>query len=459
MDGGKIMRKNKSYTGTSLRIAIGMMALAILLLAGGASALSNSEIGTSDWPTHNRDFQRTGYTSEDVTLPLVQKWNFTTGGDSNRFVEPAVVNGTIYWVKDGKLYALNLNTGVMLWNKTLVEVTGSPTVVDGIVYVGTRGKVYAVYACNGTIKWEYNVNSDAQISTPVVYNGTVYIGYGIYWSGPYGFVALSAHDGSYVWSYSDGDAFWSPAYYNGAIFVGSQSGKVYSFNHATGAINWQYDTGGPWVWNFPSISNGVVYAQGGTTGPNMGKLYAFDASNGTVLWTITPDTDRSFLTPVTITSDTLYLVTYVPYQEQRNELFAIDTVTRTVKWNFGEKLGLTLPVVAGNKVIIGSADNNLSFLDADNGTVLWQYNLNASVYSVIVSNNVVLVSAGNALYAFKGQDIMAYYRDLGNNSNVVETTDLLKAADDWSRNIAPLGFTSPVTTQQLLMLADEWSRG
>ncbi len=83
-----------------------------------------AKIGTSDWPTYNRDFQRTGYTSEDVTLPLVQKWNFTTGGDSNRFVEPAVVNGTIYWVKDGKLYALNLNTGVMLWNKTLVEVTG-----------------------------------------------------------------------------------------------------------------------------------------------------------------------------------------------------------------------------------------------------------------------------------------------------------------------------------------------
>ena len=40
-------------------------------------------------------------------------------------------------------------------------------------------------------------------------------------------------------------------------------------------------------------------------------------------------------------------------------------------------------------------------------------------------------------------------------SNVVETTDLLKAADDWSRDITPQGFTSPITTQQLLTLADE----
>jgi hypothetical protein len=56
-----------------------------------------------------------------------------------------------------------------------------------------------------------------------------------------------------------------------------------------------------------------------------------------------------------------------------------------------------------------------------------------------------------------GQGILWYYRALGNNPNVVETTDLLKAADDWSNNIAPQGFTSPITTQQLLALADEWS--
>ncbi len=55
-------------------------------------------------------------------------------------------------------------------------------------------------------------------------------------------------------------------------------------------------------------------------------------------------------------------------------------------------------------------------------------------------------------------DILSYYRSLGSDPNVVETTDLLKAADDWSRNITPPAFASPITTQQLLTLADEWSR-
>jgi hypothetical protein len=56
------------------------------------------------------------------------------------------------------------------------------------------------------------------------------------------------------------------------------------------------------------------------------------------------------------------------------------------------------------------------------------------------------------------KDILSYYRSLGEDPNVVETTELLKAADDWSNNRAVDGFTSPITTQQLLALADEWAK-
>jgi hypothetical protein len=54
--------------------------------------------------------------------------------------------------------------------------------------------------------------------------------------------------------------------------------------------------------------------------------------------------------------------------------------------------------------------------------------------------------------------IIDYYKSLGTNKSIVETTDLLKAADDWSNNRTIDGFTLPITTQQLLSLADEWSR-
>ena len=53
-------------------------------------------------------------------------------------------------------------------------------------------------------------------------------------------------------------------------------------------------------------------------------------------------------------------------------------------------------------------------------------------------------------------NMFLYYRGLGQNANILETGDLLKAADDWRNNIIPPGFSLSITTGQLLALADEW---
>ena len=91
-----------------------------------------------------------------------------------------------------------------------------------------------------------------------------------------------------------------------------------------------------------------------------------------------------------------------------------------------------------------------------------RYGVCALIIAFEITVLIVLMLAGGAGEAGAQtitNDIISYYRSLGSDLNVVETTDLLKAADDWSNNIAPPGFASPIKTQQLLMLADEWSRG
>jgi hypothetical protein len=52
-------------------------------------------------------------------------------------------------------------------------------------------------------------------------------------------------------------------------------------------------------------------------------------------------------------------------------------------------------------------------------------------------------------------DIVTYYKGLG-NPNIIETNDLLKAADDWRNDIIPQGYSLSITTGQLLALADGW---
>lgn len=53
-------------------------------------------------------------------------------------------------------------------------------------------------------------------------------------------------------------------------------------------------------------------------------------------------------------------------------------------------------------------------------------------------------------------DVTVYYIGLGLYPDILETNDLLRAADDWRSNIIPQGFSSPITTVQLLTLADKW---
>ncbi len=75
--------------------------------------------------------------------------------------------------------------------------------------------------------------------------------------------------------------------------------------------------------------------------------------------------------------------------------------------------------------------------------------------SIVVNGAKILSNTAKKEWIPTG-DILAYYRGLGQYPNIVETSDLLNAADDWRNNIIPPGFYVSITTPQLLTLADEW---
>jgi hypothetical protein len=70
------------------------------------------------------------------------------------------------------------------------------------------------------------------------------------------------------------------------------------------------------------------------------------------------------------------------------------------------------------------------------------------------SSGVIAFVDGNNMITF---DILAHYRRLGKDPDRVETTDLLKAMEDWRSKTAPAGFINPITNQELLALINEWA--
>jgi outer membrane protein assembly factor BamB len=105
---------------------------------------------------------RTGvYEAQGGQALVGLRWRFTTEGDV--ISSPTVVGSSVYVGSgDGRLYALNLETGAKRWSYDAGNpVMASPAVGDGRVYAGTRdGHYFAVDAGTGAVRWRFATGAD-----------------------------------------------------------------------------------------------------------------------------------------------------------------------------------------------------------------------------------------------------------------------------------------------------------
>ncbi len=178
-----------------IRTSAGVFVLAL----GCIAALASIPMMAQDWPMFGQDItnsastQSTSLTTGNVGR-LAPKWVFTTGGDVS--ARAAVVDGVVYfpdWA--GNLYAVNADTGNLLWSHQLSDYgltagtvsRTSPAVVGGVLYIGTQynpsgptGWLLAINARTGYLIWKTQPDTSNNFpvitTSPVVALGIVYIG-------------------------------------------------------------------------------------------------------------------------------------------------------------------------------------------------------------------------------------------------------------------------------------------
>ena len=218
---------------------------------------------------------------DDNANGTVEKvWEFATG-DSVAWSSPAISSdGTLYFGSwDDKLYALNSQTGVKLWEfETGANVSSSAIIgSDGTVYFGSDDdKLYALNGQTGVKVWEFTAGSDVYSSPAIGADGTVYVG-----SKDKKLHAINGQTGVKIWEFESGGTFYSsPAIgTDGTVYVGSFDKKVYALNGQTGVKIWEFATG-EIIYSSPSIgTDGTVYV-----GSVDRKLYAINGKSGVKLW-------------------------------------------------------------------------------------------------------------------------------------------------------------------------------
>ena len=213
----------------------------------------------------------------------LQEWFFET--PQGIWATPLVVDDVVFAVSMGhQIYALDLDTGELLWEQSLDGAIGSkPIYVDGVLYAGTFGhKLFAVSATSGEILKTVDANNWVWGTSALAEDNI------LYFADMSGFVyAVEADTFDPVWQRqiaSDGVRA-APLVAGDLLVVGSQDGRVYALDRHNGASVWVQITGGEVLSDPVLIDDNVVVIS--TVGEKQVIAYDLDDA-GQELWTYPP---------------------------------------------------------------------------------------------------------------------------------------------------------------------------
>ena len=341
--------------------------------------------------------QRTGvYGGDGLPQFTKVKWQFHTDGQI--LSSPAVAGNSLYVGSgDHYFYALDLAGGTMLWKfKSESRIASSAAVSGGLVYFGSfDGNFYALDAATGQLRWKFQTGGERRfsgthlhgaepagetmpdpfdffLSSPVVWQGTVYFG-----SGDANIYALDARSGSLKWKFKTADVVHaSPAISGGALFVGSWDSYFYALDAVTGQEKWRFKTGEDakihnqvGIQSSAAIADGIVYF-----GCRDSKVYAVDAVTGKEKWSFSNKGSWVIASPAVLDGK-VYFAT-----SDSGLFYGLDAKSGATVFSLSFKHWpmFSSPAIAGETAYIGSHQGKLLAIDLKRQQVAWTFETESS---------------------------------------------------------------------------------
>jgi outer membrane protein assembly factor BamB/chitodextrinase len=216
--------------------------------------------------------------------------------------------------------------------------------------------------------------------------------------------SIAPNTNNTLWSYATGgDVSSSPTVVDGRVYVGSWDSKVYALNATNGTLIWSYTTGSA-VASSPAVFDGRLYI-----GSYDRKVYALNATTGTLIWSYTTG-GVVYSSPV-LANGTVYV------GSDDRKIYALNATNGALIWRYvtGDFVSSS-PAVADGKVFVGSWDSNVYCLNATDGMLVWNYTTGDIVpCSPGVANGKVYIGSYDsrvyALDATNGMLVWSYRTD------------------------------------------------
>lgn len=386
-----------------------IVGLGTLLITIAAMIIACSTVTTaSNWPMFRNNIGNTASIPDTINLPLTEKWH-----SNAPMVEESgavIVNGIAYMSTDAdQLYAFDVATGATIpgFPVTIGFSYGSLAVdeVNNLVYALTQDGVLYAYHLNGTSAWTMAVGSvgNNYNEGPIVENGYVYFKAG-------NLLQKYNANGIMQWNSSTSGMNTQPAIMGNYVYVNGENGQIRKYNKTTGT---EITTGGfPITTSFETASltavDGKIFYKADT-------LYAYDASNGTLLWSKYCGGDSTYSNTPAVANGVVYVYgwdasIYAFNENNGSTMAGFPSInlnpTGDRNWNS--------PSVAGDKIFVGAGTSQILKVlgaagSANAGQVLEEHltfsadTQGFDLCSPIISNGVVFAMLdGGGLYALFG---------------------------------------------------------
>lgn len=369
-----------------------------------------------NWTNLLRTPQHHAAMQDTLTAPLQLAWVRNVG--SNIFMTaPVIYNEKVYVATvdenneaKAALVALELCTGTIIWKYPVrSSVKNTIAVSKGLVLAqDVQGNLYAVDANSGKLVWEKKLQVSRLLPTLieglVVHQGIVYAGSGM------GLCAVDVKTGKELWknnSWHQNQGSTATMTVNDSVLISSSHwGELLGNEITTGKLKWRINKDGIRHRSSSAVMyNDVFYLTSDRS------LFVMEIKTGRIL------VRKELPYNVNVASAPLLTDREIIFGTADQGLVALDRETLEEKWNYYTQPAMIYtspyvrnpassveasPVAIGRMVFFGGADGMFYVLNKNDGRLIWKHSAGTPIYaSVAVSGNtIVAVDFGGNVYAF-----------------------------------------------------------
>ena len=383
-----------------------------------ATSAHTASDGPQDWPSVRGNPGGAGWSPESAADPSFSiRWEINTPGTV--LGTPAVVGERLFAATDGgAVVSLNTENGEVVWSRDIGSPSDSaPAVAEDLVYLGTRDhRVLALDRSTGDVRWEHDLGNIV-LGSPIVADGTLYIG-----STNGRLEALDAVNGTPRWSAdANGWVVAHPATDGSVVAATSLGERLITVDPATGRRRLEFYAGTP-VAGGPVVADGrafFVTNRGGVWAVDTSAVsrpfsrFAYVAKFNFFAWRLRSDPPRQTgsLWVGSARGRAKYSPAYADGKllviNEASLVTAFNGHDGSVAWSAQLDAEVSAePVIAGDTLVLGTADGTLHGLSVGAGVAKWKHDAGDHPLSAAPSvsgRTLYLPTADGRLVALEGR--------------------------------------------------------